>query len=206
VRKTRAGDCSSTAEVHTGGAGSDNSGQLAFPTNTWNVENGCLHVMPHAGGGDLVSVEKFNNFELTWEWRIAFGANSGLKYLINEEHGPIGPEYQMIDDLHEEDGTRGPKYVTGSVYDVVGASNVVVKPLSEFNRSRLVVRGRHVDHWLNDGMVLTYELESNALKAAIATSKFRGKDFFGVKVPGRILLQNHGGEVWFRNLKIRELP
>ena len=160
--------------------------------------------MAHVGGGDLVSVDKFTDFELAWEWRIAFGGNSGLKYLINEEHGPIGPEYQMIDDPHEEDGTRGPKYVTGSVYDVVGATNVVVKPLSEFNR--LVVRGKHVEHWLNGRMVLAYDLESDVLKAAIATSKFKGKDFFGVKVPGRILLQNHGTEVWFRNLKIRELP
>ena len=181
-------------------------GQPAFPTNEWNVENGCLHLMPHVGGRDLVSVEKFNNFEFAWEWRIAFGGNSGLKYLINEEHGPIGPEYQVIDDLHEEDGTRGPKYVTGSVYDVVGATNVTVKPLSEFNQSRLLVQGKHVEHWLNGKMVLAYELESEALKAAIATSKFKGKDFYGVKVPGRILLQNHGAEVWFRNLKIRELP
>jgi Domain of Unknown Function (DUF1080) len=181
-------------------------GQPDFPAKKWNVENGCLHLMPHASGGDLVSVDRFTNFELTWEWRIAFGGNSGLKYLINEEHGPIGPEYQMIDDLHEEDGTRGPKYVTGSVYDVVGATNVVVKPLSEFNQSRLLVRGKHVEHWLNGRMVLAYELESDAVKAAIATSKFKGKDFYGVKVPGRILLQNHGAEVWFRNLRIRELP
>jgi hypothetical protein len=180
-------------------------GQPGFPVNRWNVENGCLHLMPHVGGGDLVSVEKFNNFELAWEWRISFGGNSGLKYLINEEHGPIGPEYQMIDDLHEEDGSRGPKWVTGSVYDVVGATNVVVKPLSEFNQSRLLVRGKHVEHWLNGEMVLTYELESEPLKAAIATSKFKRNDVYGVKMPGRILLQNHGAEVWFRSLKIREL-
>jgi len=170
------------------------------------VENGCLHVTPQGGSGDLISVEKFNNFELTWEWRIAFAANSGLKYLINEEHGPIGPEYQMIDDLHEEDGKRGPKHVTGSVYDVIGASNVVVKPLSEFNQSRLVLRGKNVEHWLNGRKVLAYELGSADWKANIALSKFKGKDFYGVKVPGHILLQNHGGEVWFRNLKIRELP
>jgi hypothetical protein len=131
-------------------------GQAKFPTNIWNLDKGCLHVMPHVGGGDLVSVDKFNNFELTWEWRIAFGGNSGLKYLINEEHGAIGPEYQMIDDLHEEDGARGPKYVTGSVYDVVGATNVVVKPLSEFNQSRLIVQVKHVEHWHNGKLVLTW--------------------------------------------------
>jgi hypothetical protein len=181
-------------------------GQPSFPTNRWNVASGCLHLTPHVGAGDLVSVSKFNNFELRWEWRISFGGNSGLKYLINEEHGPIGPEYQMIDDLHEEDGRRGPKYVTGSVYDVVGASNVVVKPLSEFNESRLLVEGKHVEHWLNGRLVLSYDLESDAFKAAVATSKFKAKNFYGVKVPGRLLLQNHGGEVWFRNLKIRELP
>jgi hypothetical protein len=112
----------------------------------------------------------------------------------------------MIDDLHEEDGARGPKYVTGSVYDVVGATNVVVKPLSQFNQSRLMVQGKHVEHWLNGKMVLAYELESDVLKAAIANSKFKGMSFYGVKVPGRVLLQNHGAEVWFRSLKIRELP
>jgi hypothetical protein len=181
-------------------------GKGSFPTNTWNVDNGCLHVIPHGGSGDLVSVEKFNDFELTWEWRIAFSANSGVKYLINEEHGPIGPEYQMIDDLHEPDGKRGPKHITGSLYDVLGASNVVVKPLPEFNQSRLVLRGKHVEHWLNGRIVLAYELESAALKEAIAASKFKTRDFYGVKVPARILLQNHGGEVWFRNLKIRALP
>jgi 3-keto-disaccharide hydrolase len=182
-------------------------GRPRFPARKWNVEDGCLHLLPHTrGGGDLVSVQKFNNFELTWEWRVSYGGNSGVKYLINEEHGPIGPEYQMIDDLHNEDGTGGPKHVTGSMYDVVGASNVVVKPLSEFNQSRLVIRGKHVEHWLNGRMVLAYDLESDALKAAIAASKFKTKDFYGVKAPGHILLQNHGAEVWFRNLKIRELP
>ena len=181
-------------------------GQANFPTNIWNLDDYSLRVMPHVGVGDLVSVDKFNNFELTWERRIAFGGNSGLRYLINEEHDPIGPEYQMIDDFHEEDGTRGPRYVTCSVYDVVGATNVVVKPLSEFNQSRLVVQVKHVEHWLNGKMVLAYDMESDALRAAIATSKFKGKDFYGIKVPGRILLQNHGAEVWFRNLKVRELP
>lgn len=181
-------------------------GQGGFPTNRWNAENGCLHLIPGKGGGDLVSIDKFTNFELTWEWRISFAGNSGLKYIINEEHGPVGPEYQMIDDLHAEDGTRGPKHATGSLYDVLGSSNVVVKPLPEFNQSRLVVQGQHVEHWLNGTMVVSYELGSDALKAGIASSKFKNKDFYGVKVPGRILLQNHGSEVWFRNLKIHEYP
>jgi hypothetical protein len=180
-------------------------GHHEFPTNNWDLDNGCLHVEPHSRGGDLVSVDKFNDFELTWEWRISFGGNSGLKYLINEEHGPVGPEYQMIDDLHADDGKRGPKHVTGSLYDVIGASNVVVKPLPEFNQSRLLVRGKHVEHWLNGQMVSTYELESEPFKAAVAQSKFKTKDFFGVKVPGHILLQNHESEVWFRSLKIREI-
>ena len=181
-------------------------GRTDFPTGTWDVENGCLHRTTRRGGGDLVSVQKFTNFEFAWEWRIVSGGNSGLKYLINEEHGAIGPEYQMIDDQNASDGKRGPKWITGSLYDVLPAANVVTRPLSEFNQSRLVVRDRHVEHWLNGAMVVSYELESPAFKAAVATSKFKTRDFYGVKVPGRILLQNHGAEVWFRNLKIRELP
>jgi hypothetical protein len=180
--------------------------QSGFPTNRWKVEDGCLHLVPHTGsGGDLVSVQKFDDFELTWEWRITFGGNSGLKYLINEENGPIGPEYQMLDDLHTDDGARGAKWVTASFYDVLPATNVVLNPLSEFNQSRLVVRGRHVEHWLNGKMTLSCELESPEFKAAVANSKFKSRAFYGVKVPGRILLQDHGGEVWFRNLRIREL-
>jgi hypothetical protein len=181
-------------------------GQASFPTNRWLVEDGCLHLRPHASGGDLVSVQKFNNFEFSWEWRISFGGNSGVKYLINEEHGPIGPEYQMIDDAHAPDGARGPKWRTASLYDVLPVTNALLKPLSEFNQSRLVVRGKHVEHWLNGRMVLSDELESAPVKAAIAASKFKNKAFYGVKVPGHLLLQNHGSEVWFRNLKIRELP
>ena len=177
-----------------------------FPTGRWKAEDGCLHLLPHKGsGGDLLSVDSFTDFELSWEWRISYGGNSGLKYLINEEHGAIGPEYQMIDDPHTDDGARGAKWITSSLYDVVPATNVVCKPLTEFNQSRLVVRGKHVEHWLNGQMTMTCELESEPMRAAVAASKFKNKPFFGVKVPGHILLQDHGAEVWFRNLKIRDL-
>jgi hypothetical protein len=180
--------------------------QPGFPAKVWTVEDNCLHVLPKGGGGDLVSVAIFDNFEFSWEWRISPGGNSGVKILINEEYGPIGPEYQMLDEVNNEEGKKGSKWSTAALYDVLGASNVVVRPLSEFNQSRILVQGRHVEHWLNGKLVLSYELESNLLKTAIATSKFKGMKFYGIKRPGRILLQEHGSEVWFRLLKIRELP
>ena len=180
--------------------------QTGFPTKGWNIEAGCLHVAPQGGGGDVVSVAMFTNFEFAWEWRISFDGNSGVKYLIQDAHGPVGPEYQMLDDAHNVEGKKGSKWATASLYDVLGATNTVVKPLSEFNQSRILIRGKHVEHWLNGKMVLACELESDALKAGIASSKFKGSSFYGIKAPGRILLQDHGREVWFRNLKIRALP
>ena len=128
----------------------------------WKVVDGLL-ALDHNGAGDthgqrdLITDATYEQFDLRWEWKISEGGNSGVKYFVVEDRpDAIGHEYQMIDDLHEEDGARGPKYVTGSVYDVVGATNVVVKPLSEFNQSRLIVQVKHVEHWHNGKLVLTW--------------------------------------------------
>ncbi len=178
----------------------------SFPAKGWVIENGCLHVLPNGGGGDIITVEKYTNFEFSWEWRNSLDGNSGVKYLINEEHGAVGPEYQMLDDVNNAEAKLGAKRRTASVYDVLGGHDVQIKPLNEFNESRILVRGQHVEHWLNGVKVLEFELGSEPWKAAVAQSKFKTMSFYGVKVPGHILLQDHGHEVWFRNLKIRVLP
>ena len=177
------------------------------PAKGWVVDEGCLHHLPKGGGGDIISDKDFNSFDLEWDWKVAAGANSGLKYCVPETRPQaLGHEYQMIDDNLHEDALRGPKWQTASFYDVLPPTNKVVNPVGTFNHSRVLVRGNHVEHWLNGKMVLTCELGSPEVLEAVAGSKFKKVAGFGTHLRGQILLQDHGDEVWFKNLKLRPLP
>ena len=138
---------------------------------------------------------------------MAVGGNNGLKYLVTEERpGAPGHEYQMNDDKRHPDAAKGLKRVTASFYAVIPAPEArPSRPAGEWNESRIVVKGSRVEHWLNGGKVLEYELGSDALKAAIAESKFKDAAGFGTKLKGHIMLTDHGEECSFRNVKIREL-
>lgn len=177
------------------------------PEKGWDIQDGWLHHIAKGGGGDIVSVEKYSEFELSWEWRIAEGGNSGLKYFISDDRkgGAIGHEYQMLDDDKHPDGKKGLNRQTAAFYDVLEPANRPVKKPGEINQSRVLVKGNHVEHWLNGAKVLEYELGSDALKAAIAKSKFKNVEGFGTRLPGRLLLQDHGDEIFIRNLKLRDL-
>ncbi len=130
----------------------------------------------------------------------------GVKYFISEDRiGAIGHEYQLIDDDGHPDARRGSKWATAALYDLFPAENKVLKAVGEFNQSRILVEGNHVEHWLNGVKVLEYELGSDRFKAAIAQSKFTDVAGFGAKFRTPILLQDHGDEVWFRSVKIRQL-
>lgn len=175
-----------------------------FPTQGWVVENDCLHLKPGGKGGELVTKDTFDNFEFEWEWKIAPKANNGIKYLVTEDrpHTP-GPEYQMVDDSTMPD----PIHQTASFYDVLPVQvPTKVHPPGEWNQSRLVVSGKHIEHWLNGVKVLSFELGSPEVKAALAKSKFHDAPGYGDKIKGHILLTNHHNEAWFRNMRIRELP
>jgi hypothetical protein len=185
-----------------------------FPKSGWTVENGRLkHAAsggaPSAGsGGDIITMEQFDDFELTFEWTIAAGGNSGLKYLVVEEgrDGPVAHEYQIIDDAKHPDALIGPHRQTASLYDVIPApSNKRNKPAGEINQGRIIVNGTHVEHWLNGAKVIEYELGSAALKAAKAKSKFKDVAGWEDKLKGYILLQDHGDEVSYQNIKIRQI-
>lgn len=174
-----------------------------FPKKGWVVEDRCLHLLPNADGGNIITEATFHNFELQWEWRIAAKGNNGLKYFVTEQRPEApGHEYQMVDDST----VREPKYRTASFYDVLPPEKSnQAKPPGQWNHSRLLVRGNHVEHWLNGEKVLAYELGSPELKAALAKSKFRDMPGFGEKIKGHIMLTDHNSETWYRNIKIRDL-
>lgn len=176
------------------------------PDAGWKVEDGILKKVAKQKGGDMITESRFDDFDLTWEWRVAAGGNNGLKYLVTEERPSApGHEYQLIDDAGHPDGKLGAKRQTASFYDVLPPSEKkILKPAGEWNSSRVLVRGDHVEHWLNGAKVLEYELGSEAVKTAVAASKFKTAAGFGTKTPGHIMLTDHGDEASFRNIKIRE--
>ncbi|HXG57135.1 MAG TPA: family 16 glycoside hydrolase [Vicinamibacterales bacterium] len=177
----------------------------------WKIEDGMLTVDPAAGRDtrgalDLITTGTYDEFELAWEWKVAQGGNSGVKYLLLEDReSAIGHEYQIIDDERHADAKIGPHRQTAALYDVIPAADRPLKPAGEFNDSRIIVQGRRVEHWLNAKRVLVYELGSPELLGAVARSKFKGIDRFGTPQTGHILLQDHGDRVWYRNIRIRRI-
>lgn len=173
-----------------------------FPEQGWIVEDGRLKKVAKVQGGDIITTKTFNDFDLRFEWRIPPRANNGIKYFITEERtGPIGHEYQIIDDSLVKDG----KSSTASFYEVLAPSaDKPLKPPGQWNESRVVVKVNHVEHWLNGAKVLEYELGSEEVKAGVAASKFKNVKGFGEKLKGHILLTDKD-EACFRNIKIREL-
>ncbi len=174
----------------------------------WIVEDGLLKKQAKIGGGDMMTEQPISgsaDWELSWEWRVAKDGNNGLKYFITEARkAAIGHEYQMLDDDGHPDGKIGAHRQTASFYDVLPpAKDKPSKPIGEWNASRVVVQGNTVQHWLNGAKVLEYVLGSDAVKEAVAKSKFKKVEDFGTKVTGHILLTDHNDECWFRNVKLR---
>jgi hypothetical protein len=182
-------------------------GKTEFPAKGWVIRDGLLLHEASGGGGDIVTREQFNDFELVWEWRIAPGGNSGVKYNLVRPNEAVGCEYQLIDDEKNVDATlHGKTRQTGGLYDVLGpAPDKKTRPAGQWNESKVVVRGNHVEHWLNGGRTLEFEFGSDVLKTAFAESKFKGRADWYQKRTSPILLQDHGDEIAFRNIKIRVL-
>jgi hypothetical protein len=183
-----------------------------FPDKGWVVEDGWLHCLglggSNKGGGEIISDAQFNDFELQWEWKLARAGNSGVKYFVlDSRKEALGHEYQMLDDERASGVDKGNrKQLTASFYAVLAPTTPPpVKPPGEINSSRLLVKGNHVEHWLNGVKVLEYECGSEEVNTAVALSKFKNVAGFGDKAKGHLLLQDHNSEVWFRNVRIREL-
>jgi len=191
------------------------AGQADFPAGCWSVEAGCLKYERKAGedrAGDIITREEFTDFEFCWEWRIEPGGNSGVKYLLyrrstrpDDKFGWTGLEYQLIDDERHGDARRAPDRTTGAVYDMFAPGPKTLHPPGQFNVSRIVVRGDHVEHWLNGERILQFELGSAEFKEAVARSKYRSIPGFGTKRASPILIQDHADTARFRNIKIRDL-
>jgi hypothetical protein len=174
------------------------------PAQGWEVSGGVLTCVSRGKGGDIVTTGTFDDFELSWEWKMPPRSNNGVKYFITEERdGPIGHEYQLIDDaLVKEDGLSS----TASFYLIVAPKrDKKVKPSGEWNQSRILVQANHVEHWLNGEKVLEYECGAGAILDQVAKTKFKSTPGFGKKIRGHILLTYHNDECSFRNIKIREL-
>ncbi|HKA23325.1 MAG TPA: DUF1080 domain-containing protein [Blastocatellia bacterium] len=188
-----------------------------MPDEGWTIEGGAIKHIAGNGeqskqGGDIITVGKYDNFELQLEWRISPGGNSGIKYLVDEDmvksgYSGLGFEMQVLDDDQHPDAKMGKdgNRTASALYDLIAPKNKVLHAVGEWNQVRLIVHGNHVEHWLNGAKVVEYELGSPELKALIAESKYKTIPGFGEVRKGHILLQDHGHEVWFRNIKLREL-
>jgi Domain of Unknown Function (DUF1080) len=180
-------------------------GKSAFPEKGWSVVDGVLIHAHAAGGGDIVTTKDYDSFELTWDWKIEEAGNSGVKYNLPNPAKNIGFEYQLLDDDKNEDGKKGGRlHQTASLYDLIEPpEDKKVKPVGEWNSSRLVVNGTHVEQWLNGEKTVEFEIGSPDLLERVAKSKYKKVEGFGLKTKSPILLQDHGSEISFRSIKIR---
>jgi hypothetical protein len=189
-----------------------------MPDSGWAIEDGCITKIPSKGaestaGGDIITEAKFSNFELELEWKISPGGNSGIKYYVNEiqprpKGSAIGLEYQILDDELHPDAKlgRNGNRKAASLYDLIAApDNKPLNPPGEWNKARIVSVNNKVEHYLNGMKTVEYVRGSEAFRKLVAESKYKIWDKFGEAPEGHILLQDHGDQVWFRNIRIRTL-
>lgn len=176
------------------------------PVTGWAAEDGTL--VRTGESGDLMTDRDYGDFDFRFEWKISPGGNSGVLYRANEDNEASywsGVEYQVLDNDKHPDGKNGPDRHAGAVYGMYPPVGAQPKPVGEWNEGRIVARGDHVEHWLNGTKVAEYTLWTPEWKAKVAKTKFAAWPDYGMAKSGRIGLQDHGDQVSYRNLRIREL-
>jgi len=197
-------------------------GREGIPEGHWTIEDGAIKKVPSQDvllqedgqpleGGDLITIQTFEDFELSLEWKISPAGNSGIKYNVSEEmsnsypppNAALGFEYQILDDDNHPDAQVSDSHTAASLYDLIAPEEKNLKPVGEFNTVRIVFRKNHGEHWLNGVKVLEYDLRIAPMDELIAASKYKNIPDFAKKRKGHIVLQDHTDAVWFRNIKIR---
>lgn len=180
---------------------------------SWRAEDGAL-LSRHENGastGDIVTTDQYDNFELCLEWKMTTGGNSGVMYRANEDLPSVwesGAEYQILDNKGHMDGLN-PLASAGACYAVFAPCQDATRPLGEWNQSRIIAKGPHIEHWMNGIKLLEYETGSEYWKAHVKTSRYYmtayDQGHWGLSPKGHIALQDYGGAIAFRNIKIRTL-
>ena len=199
-------------------------GYDSIPTAHWQVQDGSIRKIPSGKvplqpdgqpmhGGDLMTIDTFFNFELAFEWKVAPGANSGVKYNVSQEyslqhqpgHAALGFEYQIEDDSLGDDVKLG-SHRAAALYALIAANGrKKLRPVGEWNTGRIILRGNHGEQWLNGEKVVEFELGTPLMDSLIAASKYHVYPGFADHRSGHIILQDHNDEAWYRDLKIRPL-
>ncbi len=200
-------------------------GYDSVPTAHWRIVDGAIEKVASgkvarlpdgqpAQGGDLMTTDTFRNFELAFQWKVAPGSNSGVKYNVSEElsmakavnHAALGFEYQVLDDALNSDN-KVPSHRAGALYDLIPPNAAKhLRPVGQWNDGRIVFRGNHGEHWLNGAKIVDFDLGTPRMDSLLAKSKYRVIPGFADKRAGHIVLQDHGDEAWYRNIRIRVLP
>ncbi|AHM63058.1 hypothetical protein D770_24065 [Flammeovirgaceae bacterium 311] len=180
--------------------------------SAWKVEDGVLHLdtAGNAEGGDLVSEQEFEDFHLQLDWKISEGGNSGLMFYVQEdadrysEPYHTGPEMQILDNDRHPDA-KIIKHRAGDLYDLITATPEAARPVGEWNQAEVISRDNKLEFILNGQSVVTTTMWDDNWRQMIANSKFKDMEGFGTFQKGKIVLQDHGDPVWFRNIRIRRL-